>query len=213
MYLRFNGRTFAAIWQFSDSDLARTEPLTASDLKSQRLVWIDLEMTGLHPERDRILEIASVITDNDLHIVCEGPVLAIHQPEGVLTAMDDWNQRTHNASGLLQRVRESRLDVAAVESQTLDFLQAHVLQGTSPLCGNSVCQDRRFLAQWMPRLERFFHYRLIDVSTLKELAHRWYPALPKFPKSERHEALSDIRESIDELRYYRKTLMGLEMEN
>jgi oligoribonuclease len=177
------------------------------DPKSQRLVWIDLEMTGLHPQQDQILEIASIVTDNELRIICEGPVLAVNHDETVLRAMDDWNQRTHGASGLIERVRNSRLDLAAVEAQTLDFLQAHVTPGTSPLCGNSVCQDRRFLAQHMPRLERFFHYRLIDVSTLKELSVRWYPSLPRFKKSERHEALSDIRESIEELRYYRQTIL------
>ena len=177
------------------------------DPKSQRLVWIDLEMTGLQPQQDQILEIASIITDNQLRVICEGPVLAVHHEESVLRAMDDWNQRTHGASGLIDRVRASRLDLAAVETQTLDFLSAHVTPGTSPLCGNSVCQDRRFLAQHMPRLERFFHYRLIDVSTLKELSTRWYPKLPRFQKSERHEALSDIRESIEELRYYRKTIL------
>ncbi|MEY2336117.1 oligoribonuclease [Acidithiobacillus ferrianus] len=176
------------------------------DSKSHRLVWIDLEMTGLHPEQDQILEIATLVTDNNLRILCEGPVLAVHQPETVLSGMDDWNQRTHGASGLLQRVRHSRLDTAAVETQTLDFLVQHSTPGTSPICGNSVCQDRRFLARLMPRLERFFHYRLVDVSTIKELAARWYPNLPKFPKAERHEALADIRESIGELIYYREQL-------
>ncbi len=177
------------------------------DPKSQRLVWIDLEMTGLHPQQDQILEIASIVTDNQLRVICEGPVLAVHHEDAVLRAMDDWNQRTHGASGLIGRVRASRLDLAAVETQTLDFLNAHVTPGSSPLCGNSVCQDRRFLAQHMPRLERFFHYRLIDVSTLKELSARWYRKLPRFQKSERHEALSDIRESIEELRYYRQSML------
>jgi oligoribonuclease len=176
------------------------------DPKAHRLIWIDLEMTGLRPEQDQILEIATLVTDNSLRILCEGPVLAVHQPEFVLTAMDDWNQRTHGASGLLQRVRDSRLDTSAVETQTLDFLHQHVTAGTSPICGNSVCQDRRFLARLMPRLERFFHYRMIDVSTIKELATRWYPHLPKFPKAERHEALADIRESIGEIAYYRERL-------
>lgn len=173
------------------------------DVKAQRLIWIDLEMTGLQPEQDEILEIATLVTDSDLRVLCAGPVLAVHHDEAVLARMDDWNRRTHGASGLIGRVRESRLDTAAVEAQTLDFLNAHVTPGTSPICGNSVCQDRRFLARHMPHLERFFHYRMIDVSTLKELAHRWYPELPKFPKSERHEALSDIRESLAELAYYR----------
>ncbi|MHB1532519.1 oligoribonuclease [Acidithiobacillus sp.] len=176
------------------------------DVKSQRLIWIDLEMTGLKPEQDEILEIATLVTDSDLRVLCEGPVLAVHHDEDVLARMDDWNQRTHGASGLLRRVRESRLDSAAVEAQTVDFLSTHVTAGTSPICGNSVCQDRRFLARHMPRLERFFHYRMIDVSTLKELAHRWYPEQPKFPKSERHEALSDIRESLAELAYYRSRI-------
>ncbi len=174
--------------------------------KSPRLVWIDLEMTGLNPVQDTILEIATIVTDNSLRIICEGPVLAVHQPESVLQSMDDWNQRTHSGSGLLQRVRESRLDLSAVETQTLDFLSTHVQSGSSPLCGNSVCQDRRFLAQHMPRLERFFHYRLIDVSSIKELAVRWYPQFPRYAKAERHEALSDIRESIGELLYYSRHL-------
>ena len=184
------------------------------DVKAQRLIWIDLEMTGLQPEQDEILEIATLVTDSDLRVLCAGPVLAVHHDEAVLARMDDWNRRTHGASGLIGRVRESRLDTAAVEAQTLDFLNAHVTPGTSPICGNSVCQDRRFLARHMPRLERFFHYRMIDVSTLKELAHRWYPELPKFPKSERHEALSDIRESLAELAYYRTRIFrngGVEM--
>ena len=176
------------------------------DPKAQRLVWIDLEMTGLHPEQDEILEIATIVTDNQLRVLCEGPVLAVHHPESTLNQMDDWNQRTHSHSGLLQRVRESRLDTTMVEMQTLDFLQTHVVAGSSPICGNSVCQDRRFLARLMPRLERFFHYRMIDVSTLKELSTRWYPGFPRFPKAERHEALADIRESIDELVYYREKL-------
>lgn len=184
------------------------------DVKAQRLIWIDLEMTGLQPEQDEILEIATLVTDSDLRVLCAGPVLAVHHDEAALARMDDWNRRTHGASGLIGRVRESRLDTAAVEAQTLDFLSIHVTAGTSPICGNSVCQDRRFLARHMPRLERFFHYRMIDVSTLKELAHRWYPELPKFPKSERHEALSDIRESLAELAYYRTRIFrnsGVEM--
>ena len=176
------------------------------DPKAHRLIWIDLEMTGLQPEQDQILEIATLVTDDSLRILCEGPVLAVHQPEFVLAALDDWNQRTHSASGLLQRVRDSRLDMAAAETQTLDFLHQHVTTGTSPICGNSVCQDRRFLARMMPRLEHFFHYRMIDVSTVKELATRWYPHLPKFSKAERHEALADIRESVAELAYYRERL-------
>lgn len=184
------------------------------DVKAQRLIWIDLEMTGLQPEQDEILEIATLVTDSDLRVLCAGPVLAVHHDEAALARMDDWNRRTHGASGLINRVRESRLDTAAVEAQTLDFLSIHVTAGTSPICGNSVCQDRRFLARHMPRLERFFHYRMIDVSTIKELAHRWYPELPKFPKSERHEALSDIRESLAELAYYRTRIFrngGVEM--
>jgi len=171
------------------------------------LIWIDLEMTGLRPERDSIIEIATVVTDRELNLVAEGPVLAIHQGEQVLAGMDEWNQRQHGGSGLLARVRASTVDAAAAERQTLAFLAAHVPAGASPMCGNSICQDRRFLARWMPALEAHFHYRNLDVSTLKELAARWYPQLSgQFSKRAAHLALADIHDSIAELRFYRERL-------
>ena len=174
---------------------------------NNRLIWIDLEMTGLEPERDVIIEIATLVTDEQLNILAEGPSLAIHHAEDVLAGMDDWNQKHHSASGLLERVRASALDMAAAEQQTLAFLRQWNQAASSPICGNSICQDRRFLARHMPRLEAFFHYRNLDVSTLKELARRWYPALPKFEKAGTHRALDDIRASLDELRYYRENLL------
>lgn len=178
---------------------------------ADRLVWIDLEMTGLDPERDRIIEIATVVTDGALQVVAEGPVIAIRQPESQLALMDEWNQRTHAASGLLRRVRDSAVDEAEAERATLEFLARHAAPGTSPMCGNSVCQDRRFLARHMPALERFFHYRNLDVSTLKELARRWAPpVLEGVRKTSSHLALDDIRESIEELRHYRATLFAPE---
>jgi oligoribonuclease len=169
------------------------------------LIWIDLEMTGLVPESDRIIEIATIVTDNELNILAEGPVLAIHQPESALAAMDDWNQRTHKATGLIDRVRASTFSEADAEQQTLEFLQRFVGKGKSPMCGNSICQDRRFLARCMPALEAWFHYRNLDVSTLKELVTRWKPSLASgLVKKGTHKALDDIRESIDELKYYRE---------
>jgi len=168
------------------------------------LIWIDLEMTGLDPDRDTILEIATVVTDSRLEVVAEGPVIAIHHDESVLERMDEWNRRQHGGSGLLERVRESGIDMAEAERRTLEFLRAHVPEGASPMCGNSICQDRRFLARWMPRLEAYFHYRNLDVSTLKELARRWAPAVAEaVQKDSTHLALEDIRESIRELRHYR----------
>ena len=168
------------------------------------LVWMDLEMTGLDPDRDVILEIATLVTTANLDVVAEGPVLAIHQPEPVLGAMDDWNREHHGASGLVERVRASRLAVGDAEAQTLEFVRRHVAERTSPLCGNSIWQDRRFLARYMPALERYLHYRNVDVSTVKELVRRWYPDGPAPPeKKHAHLALDDIRESIDELRFYR----------
>ena len=170
----------------------------------QYLIWIDLEMTGLMPDTDQIIEIATVLTDNDLNVVAEGPDLVIQQPEEVLARMDDWNQRQHGGSGLLARVRSSRMTVTEAERQTLLFLSTHMNPGVSPMCGNSICQDRRFLANYMPALEAFFHYRNLDVSTLKELAKRWKPEiLAGFKKAQAHTALADIQESIDELAYYR----------
>jgi len=172
--------------------------------KSLNLIWIDLEMTGLNPDADVIIEIATLVTDPHLNILAEGPVLAVKQPEQVLAAMDDWNQKTHGQSGLIQRVRDSRLDEAEAERQTLQFLQQWVDEKASPMCGNSICQDRRFLARHMPRLERYFHYRNLDVSSVKEIARRWNPAvLAGFNKVSKHIALDDIKDSIEELAHYR----------
>jgi oligoribonuclease len=172
------------------------------------LLWLDMEMTGLSPDTDRIIELAIVVTDADLNTVAEGPVLVVHQADSVLDAMDSWNKGTHGKSGLIDRVKASQLAEADAESQMLEFVKQHVPERTSPMCGNSICQDRRFLARYMPRLEAFFHYRNLDVSTLKELAKRWRPGLSEaFKKSNRHEALADIYESIDELKYYREHFM------
>jgi oligoribonuclease len=174
------------------------------------LIWIDLEMTGLDPFTDQIIEIATLVTDVQLRVLAEGPVLAIHQPESILTAMDDWNQKQHGGSGLLTRVRASSLAAATAEQLTLDFLAQWVPAGKSPMCGNSICQDRRFLARLMPRLEAFFHYRNLDVSTLKELARRWAPVMAKgLEKNGKHLALADIQDSIEELRYYREHFLRL----
>jgi oligoribonuclease len=169
------------------------------------LVWIDLEMTGLNSDSDHIIEIATVITDSQLNIVAQGPVLAVHQSDSVLAGMDDWNTRTHGDSGLTQRVRESTLSAADVERETLVFIQQHVPKNKSPLCGNSICQDRRFMAREMPQLEAYVHYRNLDVSSLKELVKRWKPELcAGLVKKNTHKALDDIIESIEELRYYRE---------
>jgi oligoribonuclease len=176
---------------------------------TDHLIWIDLEMTGLQPATDEILEIATIVTDKDLKILDEGPVIAIHQPETALARMDEWNQKQHSSSGLLARVRASRISVADAERRTLEFLSVRVAPGASPMCGNSICQDRRFLARHMPQLERFFHYRNLDVSTLKELARRWAPQVAQgFAKEGAHLALADIRESIRELQHYRMHLFA-----
>lgn len=176
----------------------------------QNLIWIDLEMTGLDPERDRIIEIATIVTDANLNILAEGPVLAVHQSDEQLGLMDDWNVRTHGASGLTERVRASTYSDALAEQATIAFLEQWVPQGASPICGNSVGQDRRFLFRYMPALEQYFHYRYLDVSTLKELARRWKPeVLDGFTKKNTHQALDDIRESIAELAYYRETFIRL----
>jgi oligoribonuclease len=173
--------------------------------KADNLIWIDLEMTGLDTQADHIIEIATIVTDAALNVLAEGPVIAIHQDEPVLERMDDWNRTTHGASGLLRRVRESRLAAAEAEAKTLQFLAQYSDAGGSPMCGNSICQDRRFLAREMPSLERFFHYRNLDVSTVKELARRWAPAvLEGVSKASTHLALDDIRESIRELDHYRR---------
>jgi oligoribonuclease len=173
------------------------------------LVWIDLEMTGLSPERDRIIEIAVVVTDANLGCRTEGPVFAIHQSDATLDAMDAWNKGTHGKSGLIDRVKASAVDEAAACAQVIEFLGRYVNPGKSPMCGNSICQDRRFLANHMPALEAFFHYRNLDVSTLKELARRWKPEIMGgFKKAQAHTALADIHESIDELAYYREHLLA-----
>jgi oligoribonuclease len=175
------------------------------------MVWIDLEMTGLDPETDVIIEIATIITDATLNLVAEGPSLAIATAEHRLEAMDEWNQTHHKASGLLDRVRASPVSMVEAEAQTLAFLEQHVPRNQAPLCGNSVWQDRRFLTRYMPTLEAYLHYRLVDVSTIKELARRWKPdLLAGFSKQNTHTALADIRESIDELRYYRDNFMKLD---
>lgn len=174
------------------------------------LIWIDLEMTGLDTRNDVIIEIATVVTDSELNIVAEGPVIAIHQSEARLAGMDEWNTRQHGQSGLVQRVRDSRIDEAEAERQTLAFLRQYVPAKASPMCGNSICQDRRFLARCMPDLEDYFHYRNLDVSTIKELAKRWAPEVYKgFKKDSSHLALDDIKDSIAELRYYREHFFRL----
>jgi oligoribonuclease len=178
---------------------------------SDYLIWIDLEMTGLKPDTDVIIEMATIVTTSDLQIVSEGPVIAIHQPDSVLDAMDEWNKRTHGASGLIDRVRESKYTMASAEARTLEVLKVLVEPNSSPICGNSICQDRRFLARHMPTLEKFFHYRNLDVSTLKELARRWAPdLLGGFVKQGEHKALADIQESIRELAYYREHFIAPE---
>lgn len=172
--------------------------------EGNRLVWIDLEMTGLDPEKERIIEMATIITDAELNIIAEGPVIAIHQPDSLLEAMDEWCTNTHGASGLTKRVKESTITESAAEQETLAFLKKHAGPGESPLCGNSIGQDRRFLVKYMPELEAFFHYRNLDVSTVKELARRWRPdVLDGVKKKGSHLALDDIRDSINELRHYR----------
>ncbi|MEX0445025.1 oligoribonuclease [Xenorhabdus sp. SGI246] len=169
------------------------------------LIWIDLEMTGLDPERDRIIEIATIVTDSELNILAEGPVIAVHQSDEQLALMDDWNVRTHTASGLVERVKQSSFDEVEAEKATIAFLEQWVPAGKSPICGNSIGQDRRFLFRYMPELEKYFHYRYLDVSTLKELARRWKPELlAGLSKKNSHQALDDIRDSIAELVYYRE---------
>ena len=177
-------------------------------LNADNLVWLDLEMTGLSPDSDSVLEIATLVTDKQLNILAEGPVVAIHQNDAVLAAMGEWCTRQHGQSGLTQRVRDSRISAAEAERITLEFLRQHVPANSSPMCGNSICQDRRFLARYMPDLEKFFHYRNLDVSTLKELAKRWAPGVAGgFTKESTHLALADIRDSVAELRYYREQLL------
>jgi len=177
---------------------------------ANRLIWIDLEMTGLRPDADRIIEVALVVTDHALETVAQAPVFVVHQDDDVLNGMDAWNQATHGKSGLIEKVRASTANEAQVEGEALAFLREHVPAKISPMCGNTICQDRRFLARFMPTLEEHFHYRNLDVSTLKELARRWRPDLMKgIPKEGKHEALADILESIEELRYYRRHFLNV----
>lgn len=176
-----------------------------ADIPQDRLIWIDLEMTGLDPVSDRIIEIATIVTDSDLNELASGPVIAVHQSKARLDAMDEWNTRQHGKSGLTERVRQSRYDENTAERETLEFLREYVQPGKSPMCGNSICQDRRFLANYMPDLESFFHYRNLDVSSLKILSQLWLPALSQGVKKQgMHLALEDIRDSVEELRHYRE---------
>ena len=204
-----NRLNYMAITPDSTSKTPQGGTATAATNDS-RLVWIDMEMTGLDPEKERIIEIAVVVTEPDLTVVAEGPVLVVHQPDSLLDLMDNWNKATHGRSGLIEKVKASTMTEAQAEDELIAFLARYVPAGKSPLCGNSVSQDRRFMFRYMPRFEQFFHYRTIDVSTLKELARRWKPELLKgFEKRSKHEALADIYESIDELRYYRDVFIKL----
>lgn len=192
--------------QAQESQPASAQNNGGKKLRSEmNLIWVDLEMTGLDPETDRIIEVAVVVTDANLNVLAEGPVYAIHQSDAVLNGMDAWNKGTHGRSGLIDRVKASNITEAMAEDALIDFLIDYVPRGKSPMCGNTICQDRRFMAKTMPRLEAFFHYRNLDVSTLKELARRWKPELiDGFKKQQKHTALADIMESIDELKYYRE---------
>ncbi|EEO30636.1 oligoribonuclease [Oxalobacter formigenes OXCC13] len=192
--------------QAQESQPASAQNKGGKKLRSEmNLIWVDLEMTGLDPETDRIIEVAVVVTDANLNVLAEGPVYAIHQSDAVLNGMDAWNKGTHGRSGLIDRVKASNITEAMAEDALIDFLIDYVPRGKSPMCGNTICQDRRFMAKTMPRLEAFFHYRNLDVSTLKELARRWKPELiDGFKKQQKHTALADIMESIDELKYYRE---------
>ena len=179
-------------------------------ISDHNLIWVDMEMTGLVPETHRVIEIATIVTDTNLAVLAEGPVIALHQQPAELEAMDEWNTRTHTRSGLVDRVRSSTITEQGATEATLDFLRQWVPEGKSPMCGNSICQDRRFMARHMPELETFFHYRNLDVSTLKILMQRWRPDLPEAPKQGAHQALEDIRESIEELRHYRTHFLRVE---
>ena len=181
-----------------------------TEKSDNNLIWIDMEMSGLNVEEDKILEIAVIVTDPDLKVIAEGPVLVVHQEDNILDKMDAWNTSTHNKTGLVDKVKQSKLNESMVENQVIDFLKKYVNKNTSPMCGNSICQDRRFMAKHMPNLENFFHYRNLDVSVFKELAKRWKPELIEgFKKAGKHEALADIMESIEELKYYREHFMKL----
>jgi oligoribonuclease len=179
-------------------------------LHDDNLIWIDLEMTGLIPERDVIIEIATLVTDSQLNILAEGPIIAVHQSDAILNGMDEWNTKQHGKSGLTQRVRDSRIDSAEAERLTIEFLSKYVPKNKSPICGNSICQDRRFLARHMPKVEAYFHYRNLDVSTIKELTRRWAPEVSKlYTKDSKHLAMDDIKDSIDELKFYRKSVFRI----
>lgn len=178
---------------------------------NDNLIWLDMEMTGLLPDSDRIIELAVVVTDPDLNVIAESPVIVVHQLDEVLDGMDAWNKGTHGRSGLIEKVKASTTNEEEATAQMLEFLKQHVPSGKSPMCGNSICQDRRFMARYMPELEQYFHYRNLDVSTFKELARRWKPAIYSgFKKASKHEALADIYESIDELKYYREHFIKLD---
>lgn len=178
--------------------------------RKDNLIWIDLEMTGLDTDNDVIIEIATLVTDKNLNVLAEGPEIAVHQPDAALAAMDEWNTRTHTESGLVERVRKSEYSLVQAEAQTIAFLEQYVESGMSPMCGNSICQDRRFLHRGMPKLERFFHYRNLDVSTIKELARRWQPeVLEHLVKEGKHQAMDDIKESVAELQYYREKVFSI----
>lgn len=180
-------------------------------MAQDNLIWVDMEMSGLLPDTDVILELAAVVTDGELNVVAESPVFVVHQSDAILDGMDAWNKGTHGKSGLIDRVKSSQLDAEAAEAQMIEFLKPHIGAGKSPMCGNSICQDRRFMARYMPTLEAYFHYRNLDVSTFKELARRWKPAIyNNFKKAGKHEALADIYESIEELKYYREHFIRLD---
>jgi oligoribonuclease len=212
---RFAGLMISAMRESSASTRPRTfdrSPVNSTprhaSFDESNLVWIDMEMSGLNPDSDRVLELAAVVTDAQLSVIAEGPVIVLRQAETVLSGMDTWNTATHGRSGLTDKVRASQVDEAAAQDQMIAFLSAYVPAGKSPMCGNSICQDRRFMARWLPSLEAHFHYRNVDVSTLKELARRWAPEVVRsFEKKSRHEALADIYESIDELKHYRTHLL------
>ncbi|XLM19395.1 oligoribonuclease [Chromobacterium piscinae] len=177
---------------------------------TNNLIWLDMEMTGLNPDQDRIIEVAMIVTDSQLNVVAESPVLVIHQPDAVLDGMDDWNKNTHGKSGLIEKVKNSAVSEAEAEQVLLEFMMQHVPERTTPMCGNTIHQDRRFMVRWMPKLEAYFHYRNLDVSTLKELCKRWSPEVAKgVVKRGKHEALADILESIEEMRYYREHFLKL----
>jgi oligoribonuclease len=196
--------------QATDLQASSAQPATPVRPNEFNLVWVDMEMTGLDPDNDRIIEVAVVVTDMHLNILAEGPVFAIHQPEEIMNGMDAWNKGTHGRSGLIDRVRLSTVSEADAEAALIDFLKHFVPAGKSPMCGNTICQDRRFMVRGMPKLEAFFHYRNLDVSTLKELCRRWKPELATgFKKHQKHTALADIIESIEELRYYREHFIKL----